>query len=106
MKKFTEDTFDTEISKGTTLVDFYADWCGPCRMMTPILEKMAQEMQSSVTIAKLDVDHAQRIASSYQVTSVPTLILFKNGKEMGRVVGLRDEASLKEFINSAGKARA
>ncbi len=106
MKKFTEDTFDTEISKGTTLVDFYADWCGPCRMMTPILEKMAQEMQSSVTIGKLDVDHAQRIASTYQVTSVPTLILFKDGKEMGRVVGLRDEASLKEFINSAGKARA
>ena len=106
MKKFTEDTFDTEISKGTTLVDFYADWCGPCRMMTPILEKMAQEMQNSVTIGKLDVDHAQRIASTYQVTSVPTLILFKNGKEMGRVVGLRDEASLKEFINSVGKARA
>jgi thioredoxin 1 len=106
LKKMTEDTFDKDISQGTTLVDFYADWCGPCRMMTPILEQIAQEMKGSVAIAKIDVDNAQRIASSYQVTSIPTLILFKNGKEMGRVVGLRDAASLKEFIHSAAKARA
>ncbi|MBS0615093.1 MAG: thioredoxin [Verrucomicrobia bacterium] len=104
LKKFTEDTFDNDIGQGTTLVDFYADWCGPCRMMTPILEQLSQEMKD-VTIGKIDVDHAQRIASSYQVTSIPTLILFKNGKEMGRVVGLRDAAALKEFIHSAAKTR-
>lgn len=103
MKKFSEDTFTNDISQGTTLVDFYADWCGPCRMMTPILEQLSQEMHGSVTIGKIDVDHAQKIASSYQVTSIPTLILFQNGKEMGRVVGLRDAASLKEFIAKTSK---
>ena len=103
IKKLTDDTFDKEIAKGTILVDFYADWCGPCRMMTPILDKVAQEVQGQATIAKLDIDHAQRIAFTYQVTSVPTLILFKEGKEAGRLVGLRDAETVKDFITSGAK---
>ncbi len=101
LKKFSESTFDDEIKKGVVLVDFYADWCGPCRMMTPVLEKVAKEVHGKATIAKLDIDHAQRIAGSFQVTSVPTLILFKEGKEIGRLVGLRDAGSVKDFISSA-----
>ena len=80
MKILTKDDFQTEIKKGVVLVDFYADWCGPCRMLTPVLEKLAKELQPSVTIAKLDIDEAQDIASSFEVTSVPTLILFRQGK--------------------------
>lgn len=101
IKKFTEDTFNKEISSGVTLVDFYADWCGPCRMLTPVLEKVAKDVKGKATIAKLDIDHAQKVASSFQVTSVPTLILFKNGKEVGRLVGLRDADAIKEFISTS-----
>lgn len=92
------DNFDEKIKAGVTLIDFYADWCGPCRMLTPILEEVAKTMQGKVTVAKLDIDKNQRVAGSYQVTSVPTMILFKNGKEMGRLVGLRDAEGIKKFI--------
>jgi thioredoxin 1 len=101
LKKITEDNFQETINKGITLVDFYADWCGPCRMIAPHLESVAKELQGQATIAKLDVDHAQQISSTYQVTSVPTLILFREGKEMGRIVGVRDAKAIKEFILSA-----
>jgi len=103
IKKLTEDAFEKGVEKGTTLVDFYADWCGPCRMLTPILEKVAAEMKGQASVAKLDIDHAQRIASSFQVTSVPTLILFRDGKEVGRLVGLRDAETVKDFILSGVK---
>ncbi len=103
IKKLTEDGFEKEIGKGVFLVDFYADWCGPCRMLAPILEKVAKELDGQVTVAKLDIDHAQRIASSFQVTSVPTMILFKDGKEAGRLVGLRDFETVKDFVMSANK---
>src|SRR5690348_16190528 len=101
IKKFTEDSFHSDIKHGIVLVDFYADWCGPCRMMTPVLERVATE--SKAVIAKLDIDSAQSVAGNYQVTSVPTLILFKEGKEVGRLVGLRDAETVKEFISSEGK---
>ena len=101
IKKFTEESFESEIKKGLVLVDFYADWCGPCRMMTPVLEKVAQEESGKVVIAKVDIDSAQSIAGNFQVTSVPTLILFKEGKVVGRLVGLRDAATIKQFISTA-----
>jgi len=102
-KYLTEENFINEIATGLILVDFYADWCGPCRMLTPKLEKVATQVQGKATIAKLDIDKAQKIASSFQVTSIPTLILFKNGKEVGRLIGLRDENMIKDFILSGDK---
>jgi thioredoxin 1 len=101
IKKLTEETFEKEVQNGVTLVDFFADWCGPCRMLAPVLEKVAKDVQGKATIAKLDIDHAQKIASSFQVTSIPTLILFKDGKEIGRLIGLRDADAVKQFILSA-----
>ncbi|MES2344345.1 MAG: thioredoxin [Chlamydiota bacterium] len=103
IKKFTEEDFKKGIEKGVTLVDFYADWCGPCRMLTPVLEKVAKDLHGSVTVAKLDIDHAQKTAGSLQVTSVPTLILFQNGNEVGRLVGLRDADAIKHFIQTSTK---
>ena len=103
LKQVTEDTFETEIQKGIVLVDFYADWCGPCRMIAPHLEALSKELQGQASIVKLDVDHAQKIASTYEVTSIPTLILFRDGKEAGRIVGVCDAKALKEFILSAKK---
>jgi thioredoxin 1 len=70
-------------------------------MMSPVLEKVAKEMKGKAYIGKLDIDSAQKIASQFQVTSIPTLILFNEGKEVGRLVGLRDAAAVKEFIESA-----
>ncbi len=99
LKHLDEANFHEELKKGTTLVDFYADWCGPCRMMTPVLEKVASE-EKTITIGKIDIDSAQKIASEFQVTSIPTLILYKGGKETGRLVGLRDAAAIKQFIHS------
>jgi len=100
IKKLTEDTFTKDVASGVTLVDFYADWCGPCRMLTPVLEKVAKDVKGKAVVGKLDIDHAQKVSSTYQVTSVPTLILFNNGKEVGRLVGLRDADAIKEFIAS------
>jgi thioredoxin 1 len=100
IKHLAEDTFQSQTAKGTILVDFYADWCAPCRMMTPVLERVAQELKGKVVIAKLDIEQAQNTAASFQVTSIPTLILFNGGKEVGRLVGLKDAQSIKDFISS------
>lgn len=97
-KYLTEENFTEEVASGITLVDFYADWCGPCRMLTPVLEEVAQDVKGNATIAKIDIDKAQKTASAFQVTSIPTLVLFKDGKEVGRLVGLRDKETIKEFI--------
>jgi thioredoxin 1 len=101
IKLLEEETFNKEIQHGVVLVDFYADWCGPCRMMTPVLEKVAQEVKGKAVIGKVDIDKAQKIAAQFRVTSVPTLILYKEGKEVGRLIGLRNVATVKNFIEGA-----
>jgi thioredoxin 1 len=92
----TDENFQDKISKGITLVDFYATWCGPCRMIAPIIEQLSGMMQGKAQIAKLDIDQAQQTTNSLQITSVPTVILFKDGKEVKRVVGVKD---LDFFVN-------
>src|SRR3989344_3605611 len=95
IKHLTDDTFDKEIQKGVTLVDFHANWCGPCRMLTPVLEEVAKEIKGKANIAKIDIDSEQKTAGQFQITSVPTLILFKNGQEVNRLIGLRNASALK-----------
>ena len=97
---FTDDNFDNEIAKGVTLVDFFADWCGPCRMMEPIIEELASELSGTAKIGKLDIEASQKTTSVYNVTSIPTMILFKDGEEVKRIVGVKDKDSLKEIISS------
>ena len=101
IKELNDDNFTQIISSGVTLVDFSAEWCGPCRMLAPILETVAKAVQGKALVAKVDVDQAQKVSASFSITSVPTLILFKNGKEVSRTVGLKDEAALEHFITSA-----
>ena len=96
-----DENFDASIAKGMILVDFYADWCGPCRMMTPVIEDFAQEMQGKIAVGKLDIDASQRVTQTYGVTSIPTLILFKDGLEVKRIVGLKDLDSLKKLVATA-----
>lgn len=94
LKYLDDDNFDQEIAKGVTLVDFYADWCGPCRMMEPILEELATEMEGKAKIAKVDIEKSQKVTSNFNVTSIPTLILFKDGNELQRIVGVKDKDAL------------
>ena len=76
-----EDKFDEAIaSDKPVLVDFWATWCGPCKMMTPVLEELAEELKDDLTIAKIDVDEESELASEYRISSIPTLVLLKNGK--------------------------
>jgi thioredoxin 1 len=93
-------SFNDAIEKGVTLVDFYAEWCGPCKMIAPIVEKLSVKYAGKAKIAKLDIDKSQKVTAHYEVTSIPTLILFKDGKEIKRIVGLRDEETLKSLIDS------
>lgn len=96
----TDENFQQTIAKGLTLVDFYATWCGPCRMIVPIIEQLSGKVQGKAKIAKLDIDQAQQTTNSLQITSVPTLILFKDGKEVKRVVGVKDLDYLLNLVNS------
>ncbi len=98
IKKLEGKDFKETVAKGMTLVDCYAEWCAPCRMLTPVLEELAHDMSGKVHFCKLDIDKAREVASELQVTSVPTLVLFKDGREVNRTVGLKDAESLKEFI--------
>lgn len=95
-----DENFDTEIAAGVTLVDFYATWCGPCRMITPIIEQLAGIVKGKAKIAKLDIDQAPDVSEKLQITSVPTLILFRDGKEIKRVVGVKDLEDLLHLVNS------
>ncbi len=98
LKHLNDDNFKNEISEGVTLVDFYADWCGPCRMMEPIVEELATDLEGKAKIAKVDIENAQKTTAMFNVTSIPTMILFKNGQEVQRIVGVRDKDSLAEII--------
>lgn len=101
MKHLTDANFAKETEKGVTLVDFHANWCGPCRMLAPVLEQVASDVQGKAVIAKVDIDSEQKTAAQFQITSVPTMILFKNGKEIKRLVGLRNAEAIKEMILAA-----
>jgi len=85
----TDQNFSNKIKAGVVLVDFWAAWCGPCKLMGPVLNDLAEEVDGKVTIAKLNVDEAKATASKFSVRSIPTLILFKNGKEIHRFVGVK-----------------
>jgi len=87
--------------KGFVLVDFWAPWCGPCRMMAPELEKAAAHYGESVHIAKINIDEHEEAAIRYGVASIPTLILFKNGAEIGRFVGAQPAARLISYVDQA-----
>lgn len=101
IKHLTDGNFEKEIESGVVLVDFHANWCGPCRMLAPVLEQVAKDIKGKAAIGKVDIDSEQKTASHFQITSVPTMILFKNGKEVNRLVGLRNADAIKDFILAA-----
>ncbi|PWM52070.1 MAG: thioredoxin [Clostridiales bacterium] len=95
-----EDNFRQEVLKSEmpVLVDFWAAWCGPCKMVGPIVEELANDYAGKAKVCKLNVDDCGRIAQSYGVMSIPTLILFKDGQEANRIVGFRPKAELAKLL--------
>lgn len=100
-KILTSTNFESEISKGVVLVDFYADWCIPCKMLSPTLSAIADDYKGKMTVAKLNIDQAQNIAAKFGVMSIPTVILFKNGVVVEKKIGLSPKGVYEKIIDTA-----
>ena len=95
-----ENNFEEEVLKanGKILVDFYADWCGPCKMMAPIIEEIAEEVKETVKVGKINVDNNQELAIKYDVMSIPTIMLFENGKAIKTFIGVTDKQEILDVL--------
>ncbi|NCB48620.1 MAG: thioredoxin [Clostridia bacterium] len=102
LKHLTNKNFEEKVleAKTAVLVDFFATWCGPCQMLTPVLESVQEEMGEKVEVFKIDVDEEMNIARRFGVMSVPTMIIFKDGKELQRIVGLRQKNQIIQMLES------
>jgi len=96
----TDDTFESKVLQATepTLVDFWAEWCGPCKMVGPVVEAIAEEYDGKLRVARMDVDSNRQTPGRYGIFGIPTLILFKNGEEATRIVGYRPKDALAETL--------
>jgi len=97
-----DSNFDQSVLKSKTpvLVDFWAAWCGPCRMVEPIVEELASEYESKVTVARLNVDENPKTASQYGIMSIPTLLIFKDGAPVSNIIGFRPKAELQRNLDA------
>lgn len=98
--KFTTENFEEEVLKSEipVLVDFYADWCGPCKMMAPLVEKMAEEFEGKLKVGKLDTDEHMQLAQQYRVSSIPAFMIFQEGKVTSSWIGASSETEFKNHI--------
>jgi thioredoxin 1 len=102
MESINEANFDEKViqSSSPALVDFWAEWCGPCKMLTPVLEELSSENESKINIYKVNVDENQQLAVKYGIRSIPTLLLFKGGEVQEQIVGLKSKSDLQTSIDS------
>ncbi len=97
----TQDNFDDNVADGVSLIDFWAEWCGPCRMMTPILDDVAEDFEGRAKVFKVNVDDAQELAAKFSVSSIPTLLVLKDGAEVKRFVGVTQKTELAKALEAA-----
>ena len=95
-----EKNFEEEVLKSDkiVLIDFWASWCGPCRMMSPVVDEIAEEMNNTVKVCKVNIDEEQNLAVKYNVMSIPTFVALKDGKEIGRSIGVQDKEEIKNML--------
>jgi thioredoxin 1 len=98
-----KESWENDVMKSNTpvLVDFWAEWCGPCRMVSPIIEKLGESMSDKIKIVKLNVDENKELALNYGIRSIPSLLIFRDGKEIARTVGVATEQSYEKFVQSS-----
>ena len=96
--KVTDSTLLSEVQKGITLVDFWAPWCGPCKMLGPVLEELEEELAPKVKIAKLNIDENEIIANQLGIRSIPTIVLYQSGQPLDRIVGYKAKEILKDYL--------
>ncbi|MCI0522983.1 MAG: thioredoxin [Bacteroidales bacterium] len=101
IEQLTEQNFNNKIKKGVVLVDFWADWCMPCKMMAPILNEVAEAAEGEAIVYKLNVDEQRQVAASYGIRNIPTIIVFRDGKEVERIVGMKTKEVLIASIKKA-----
>lgn len=97
----TSENYESEVLKSDkkVLIDFYADWCGPCKMMSPVIDEIAEEMKETIKVGKINVDENQDLAMEYSVMSIPTIVILKNGEVQKTFVGVTDKEEIKQAIN-------
>ena len=95
----TNQNFKEEVKEGLVLVDFFATWCGPCKMMEPVIAKIAEENKGKVKVGKVNVDDKNELAMKYGISSIPTLILFKDGEPVKTLVGLSSKSEIENMLN-------
>lgn len=101
LQNLTEATFDAAVNAAPlAMVDVWATWCGPCKMMGPVIDKIAEEYDGKVLVGKVDADEEMEIAQRFSISSIPTIIFFKNGEEIDRKVGVQPESAIKKILDS------
>lgn len=95
------ENFEEEVLKSEkpVLIDFWASWCGPCKMMSPVIDQIAEEMQDTVKVCKINIDEEQNLAVKYNVMSIPTFVVIKDGREVARSIGVQDKSEIVNMIN-------
>ena len=99
IKNLTDKNFNHQVSKGICLVDFWASWCMPCKMMAPVLNELAEEVGDKVAVCKVNIEDYQSVAQKHSVRNIPTLLIFRNGKEVDRLVGIKSKDFLINKLN-------
>jgi thioredoxin 1 len=98
--ELTTENFDATVADGVTMVDFWAPWCGPCRMIAPVIEELAADFEGKATIAKVNTDEQQELAGKFAIRSIPSILFFKNGEVVDQMVGAASKEAFAEKINA------